>query len=363
MTERLYLHIGAPKTGTTYVQHALHRNRKKLKSAGVLYPRVAGNAHHTSVWDLRAMWEQREFATDIRGHWDKAVQAVREWDGTTAVMSSELFVYADPEECTRALTAFGDVDVHVIYTARDLVRQAPAVWQERIKNQYTLEYGEFLTDLVGKSRTPMAKGFWKAQDASTALRRWSQGVPPEHVHVVTTPPAGSPPILLWERFIGVLGLAGGDYDADVPAVNTSLSATAAEVLRRYNIRHGDALTPLQYRRRVVTSGLLDVLATEVADSSKLTLSPVHESALVARGKAVGDDIAQCGYDVVGSLDDLAPDASSRQLLAGRPSGRHPGDVTDVEVSEALLDTIDNLLREKGAGRRQRKPKKKQPGSA
>jgi len=343
MTERFYLHIGAPKTGTTYLQHALHRNRRKLKSDGILYPRVAGNAHHTSVWDLRSMWEQREFGKDIRGHWDEAVRRVREWHGTRAVMSSELFVYASPDECARALSAFGDIEVHIIYTARDLVRQAPAVWQERIKNQYTLEYDDFLADLVSKSKTPMAKGFWKAQDASTALRRWSQGLPPDHVHVVTTPPAGSAPTLLWDRFVGVLGLEGREYDADVPATNTSMSVTAAEVLRRYNIRHGKALTPLQYRRRVVSSGLLEVLGEGVTDTSKLALSPTHEGVLIARGKAVANELRKCGYDIVGSLDELAPDASGRLPRPGAP-GRQPADVTAGEITDALLDVVDSMLR-------------------
>ena len=354
VTERCYLHIGAPKTGTTYLQHALHRNRSRLKSAGVLYPRVAGNAHHTSVWDLRSMWEQREFGKDVRGHWDEAVRRVREWDGTTAVMSSELFVYAEPDECARALTAFDDVEVHVIYTARDLVRQAPAVWQERIKNQYTLEYDDFLTDLVGRSRTSMAKGFWKAQDASTALRRWSQGLPPEHVHVVTTPPAGSAPAVLWERFVSVLGLEGGEYDADAPAANTSMSVTAAEVLRRYNIRHGQSLTPLQYRRRVVASGLLEVLAEGVADTSKLGLSPAHERALVARGKAIGNAIRHRGYDVVGSLDELAPEAADR-LSKASAQGKQPGGVAADEVADALLDVVDLMLRSKLSRRSGKRP--------
>ncbi len=356
MTERCYLHIGAPKTGTTYLQHALHRNRRKLKAGGVLYPRVSGNAHHTSVWDLRAMWEQREFGTDIRGHWDEAVRRVREWDGATAVMSSELFVYAEPDECARALTAFGDIEVHVVYTARDLVRQAPAVWQERIKNQYTLEYDEFLADLVGKSRTPMAKGFWKAQDASAALRRWSQGLQPDHVHVVTTPPAGSPPTLLWDRFAGVLGLEGARYRADVPATNTSLSVTAAEVLRRYNIRHGKAMTPVQYRRRVVASGLLGVLAKGVRDSSKLALSPAHEKALVARGTTIRDDIAACGYDVVGSLADLAPGAAGR-LPKPSARGKQPGEVTADEITDALLDVVDSMLRKKPTRGRGKRPRR------
>lgn len=34
----IYLHIGAPKTGTTYLQNVLWRNRERLRTDGLLYP-------------------------------------------------------------------------------------------------------------------------------------------------------------------------------------------------------------------------------------------------------------------------------------------------------------------------------------
>ncbi len=346
MTERFYLHIGAPKTGTTYLQQVLARNRAQLSADGVLYPKVAGDAHHTSLWDLRREWQQRDFGKDIRGHWDEAVRLVTDWGGPVAVMSSELFVYAEPEESLRAVNAFGDIDVHVVYTARDLIRQAPAMWQERVKNQRTLSYDEFLTDLVTKSRTPMAKHFWKAQDASAALRDWSQGLPAHHVHVVTAPTAGAPPSLLWERFASVLGIDGSAYDTDVPVLNTSMSVTSAEVLRRYNIRHGKNLTLLQYRRRLVVAGLLEVLAEAVGDTSRLTLSPAQERALSARAQLIARAIGERGYDVVGSLSELTPEPGSRLLAAVKP-GKQPNDLTADDICDALLDVVDHLLRDRG----------------
>ncbi|MBA2773270.1 MAG: hypothetical protein H0U36_04395 [Nocardioidaceae bacterium] len=340
MAERICLHIGAPKTGTTYLQQILHLNRDALESAGVLYPRVAGDAHHTALWDLRDMPE-RDFGRNITGDWARAVRLVDAWTGT-AVMSSELFVYADEDECLRALTAFAEgTEVHVIYTARDLVRQAPAVWQERVKNQHTLGYGPFLADALGRSTTHMAKGFWRAQDLPIALGRWSQGLPPEQVHVVTTPPAGSPPTLLWERFASVLGLDGGSYDTDIPVVNTSLSVTAAELLRRFNVRHGHQMTHPQYRR-VVRKGLFDALGEAGEDTSKLTLTRSEYAALSQRSKAGAAAARDRGYDIVGSLDDLVP-PPERQLQKHELGGTRPDDLDDAEVAAALLDVVGKLL--------------------
>ncbi len=288
MTKRFYLHIGAPKTGTTYLQQVLHRNRRQLKAAGVLYPRNPGDAHHSALWDLRGAGEKRDYGRDIRGDWDRCVRLVSKWDGPTAVMSSELFVYADRAECKRALTAFGNIEVHVIYTARDLVRQAPAVWQERLKNQHTLGYDAFLDDVLGPRKSAMSKGFWSAQDAPTALQKWSQGLPPEHVHVVTTPPSGAAPSLLWERFASVIGVDPTAFDIDVPVVNTSMSVTAAEVLRRYNIRHGKSMAHIDYRRHVKTD-LFQILTEVVNDDSKLTLTAAQEGAFIEQGKVIADD--------------------------------------------------------------------------
>ncbi|MGI8888264.1 MAG: hypothetical protein ACR2GB_04745, partial [Nocardioidaceae bacterium] len=211
MSERVYLHIGAPKTGTTYLQQVLSQNQEAMRADGVTYPTILGDAHHTAVWDIGGTWERRKSARKSKGHWDRVVRMSQDWPGRAAVISSELFVYLSLEDAAKAIGSFGDTQVHVIYTARDLVRQAPAVWQERIKNQYVLGYSDFLDDLLGPGTSKMAKGFWRAQDAVTALARWSQGLDPSHVHVVTAPPSGSPPHVLWERFASVLGLDPGTY--------------------------------------------------------------------------------------------------------------------------------------------------------
>ncbi len=339
MTDRVYLHIGAPKTGTTYLQEVLDTNRQAMKLAGLLYPKLPGIAHHSALWDLREMWKEREFNVEVRGHWDRVVRKVLAWEGPTAVLSSELFVYAEPAEIARALTSFGDIDVHVIYTARDLVRQVPAVWQERLKNQHTMRYDAFVSDVIGRSRSGMARSFWLAQDAPKALARWSTGIPAEHVHVVTMPPSGSAPDLLWNRFAAVVGLDGTQYVADVPATNTSFGAVEAEVLRRLNERQAGDLNPAAYRR-VVRNGLFDVLDQVVPDKTKITLSPTEHAALVKRSSGLVAELEPSGYDVVGDLADLSP----APLSASAGEERRPGDVTDAEVTDALLDALFVVLR-------------------
>lgn len=347
MSERVFVHIGAPKTGTTYLQQALHQNREQLKAAGVFYPTIAGDAHHTTLWDLRNLSEKRKFGQDIRGHWDTTVRLAQQWTGHTTVISSELFVYLEDEMARRVLDAWGDAEVHVIYTARDLVRQVPAVWQERMKNGRTLPYGDFVADVLGKSKTGMAQGFWKAQDAEGVLARWSHGIDPRQVHVVTGPLSGSAPDLLWHRFASVLGVDGGQYPAKVSAANPSIGVTSAELLRRLNVRHGQHLTVLRYRR-IVRRGLFDVLADAVDDRTKLELTARQRQALFNRSVQKVDAIEKAGYDVVGSLDELVPPEPT-QAEKNQPPARSPDDVPDDEVLDALLDVVFGLLKARHRG--------------
>jgi hypothetical protein len=358
VVDRVFIHVGAPKTGTTYLQQALGQNRERLKDAGLLYPKSSADAHHTAAWDLRELWEQRENPESLRGVWDRTVRKVMRWDGPSALLSSELFVYADRRQASRALTSFGEAEVHVVYTARDLVRQLPAVWQERLKNQRVMPYQAFVDDVIGPSKTGMAKGFWSAQDAPTALQRWSKGLPAEQVHVVTMPPSGSSPGLLWDRFMTVLGLDGADFDVEVPAVNTSMGAVEAEVLRRINQRHAQAIGPAAYRK-LVRERLFDLLDDVVSDKVPITLTPDEHRALVARGKQLAAELAQAGYDVAGDLHDLVPaPLSNRSAPADR---RRPDDVTQAEVTDALVDVVWALLEERRAAVEARRARKRGPG--
>ncbi len=57
------LHIGLEKTGTTSIQHCLAKNRKQLKSQGILYPASLGDLGHI---ELTAYAADEEKICDIR---------------------------------------------------------------------------------------------------------------------------------------------------------------------------------------------------------------------------------------------------------------------------------------------------------
>ena len=358
---RVYLHIGAPKTGTTYLQEVLARNRETMASHGVLYPK--GPAHHAAVWDLRGGIEQADDGSGIAGRWTALVDEVKAWDGDAVVVSSEMFVLLDEERTAQAVTAFEDpgLELHVVITARDLVRQVPAVWQEQVKNRRTLTYAEFRADVLGKRRTRMARHFWKAQDAAAALSRWtSAGVPPERVHLVTAPPKGAEPDVLWRRFAGVVGLDPDQYTSEIPASNESLSVTSVELLRRYNERHVGEL-PIRRYRMQVKRPLMPALTEGVADRNRLPLDFAERQELCDLAEKMVRQLAKAGYDVTGSLEELVPERPSRKDRKVKAPA--PEDLTDGDLVDALLDVVHHLLQERaeavsGSG----EPAPDEPGS-
>ena len=52
MTRRVLLHVGAPKTGTSFVQDILFNHRDALRDRGILYAADRHDAHFLAALDL-----------------------------------------------------------------------------------------------------------------------------------------------------------------------------------------------------------------------------------------------------------------------------------------------------------------------
>ena len=136
MTKRVLLHVGTPKTGTSYLQDVLFRNRDHLATHGILYPADRFDAHFLAALDLmRLPWGGLE--SEAVGAWDALAERVRGCDGT-AIISHEILATASRTQVGRALESLGHRDgteIHVVLSVRDLVRQIPAEWQENVKHR------------------------------------------------------------------------------------------------------------------------------------------------------------------------------------------------------------------------------------
>jgi hypothetical protein len=314
---RVFVHIGLPKTGTTYLQRLMASNRRRLANAGVHYP-GRGADHFLAAQDLLGRPFKGYVDPRIQGAWPRLVSHVRRSRGDV-VISHELLATARSEEIARVVNDVAPRPVTVIATVRDLVRQAPAVWQEDVKNGSTRTFDDFLSRIQSTSsaKRRLAKPFWRFQDAPGILAQWS-AVPGVEVVVVTVPQPGQGPTALWERFAHAIGVDPDSVETDMPAGNVSLGAAETEFLRTVNTWAGDALDWPSYRRLVKKTLAEDVLAQR-STSPRLALPTATLVWASEQSIAMANRLETAGYTVVGSLDDLrGPHDASEHIEAWPP---------------------------------------------
>jgi hypothetical protein len=323
VTRRVLLHVGAPKTGTSFVQDILFTHRDALRERGILYAADRHDSHFLAALDLMELpWGGLE--REAGGSWDRLAAAVRDWPGT-AIISHEIFGTASRVQVARALESLGgsDTETHIVFSARDLVRQIPAEWQENVKHRRTKEYGQFLDNLRDEQRSSeVAQWFWGVQEVPDVLDRWAESIPRDRVHLVTVPPPGSSPTLLWERFAGLFGIDPAEF-SPTDRSNASLGVAESAMVRRLNQRLNDVL-PNHHYRTFVRELLVHRNLSGRPGSARLSLPEDAHRWASDLGRSWVSELALRGYDVVGDLDDLVssapqpfvdPDTCDERLVA------------------------------------------------
>lgn len=335
MATKVLIHVGAPKTGTSFVQDLLFTHRDALRAEGILYAADRFDAHFLAALDLMELpWGGLE--QEAIGRWDALAAQVRDFDGV-AIISHEILGRASRLQVKRALDSLGETEIHVVLSARDLVRQIPAEWQENVKHRRTLSYAEFLDRLRDPGRSAeIAQWFWGVQEVPDVLARWGDSLPKDQVHLITVPPPGSPPQLLWQRFAGVFGIDPERYvPSDQPA-NASLGVPEAALIRRLNKRLNLVL-PNHHYRAFVRELLVHRNLSRDSESPRLSVpDEVYEWAEQVSRSWVAE-VALRGYDVVGDLDDLLPAARRPFTDPDRPD--------EAAVSEAGVRALAALVTE------------------
>jgi hypothetical protein len=342
MARRVFLHVGPPKTGTSFLQAAWWQHRRQMADQGVLFPGASPVDHFRAAAVLANKRKiTRHMTAAGLESWDRLTAEVAAWDGD-AVLSSEHFAVASRPNAARGLLRLAEVadEVHVVATARDLARQVAAAWQQSVKQGKHHTFEEYWRELAADPR----HGFWKLQDLPRVTRRWSQGLPSERLHLVVHGRPGSPRNLLWDRMSGLLGIDPAILEP-VSRTNDSLGITHVELLRRV---HG-ALAPdgpALELSRLSKSYLTQQILVPAGRSDSFVLPPAAHAWAVERGTAMVERLRKRGYDVVGDLDDLTPDPAP-------PTGRTPDQVSEAEVADLASTALARVLERELASRRSR----------
>ncbi|MBA3234133.1 MAG: hypothetical protein H0T17_09340 [Propionibacteriales bacterium] len=332
MTKQVFLHVGAPKTGTTYLQDIMLANRDRLVGQGVLYVGTEWTDHVHANYVVREHPRLDALDHRARGAWRRLVDEALGFDGRAAVISHEFLGAATTEQAGRAIADLAPAEVHLVLTARAFVNQVPAVWQEHLKYRATAPLGAWWPE---ETDDPLSEWSWRTIDPVGVLGRWAAELDATRVHVVTTPPDPAPPDVLWHRYAAVIGVDADSCELDVARRNESLGVVEAELLRRVNAHVAAPIRGAKEVSRWIRGNLVRlVLAPRRGRRFGIRddrLQELHERARQAIGY-----LRESGYDISGDLEDLDPPPATQPLP-------HPDDVADDEVLAAATESIAAML--------------------
>lgn len=308
MASRMFLHVGTMKSATTYIQRLLEANRDRLLEEGLLWP--TADTRYQAVRELLGQRKSR----GRRNAWRTLLREINSHQGD-AVFSNELLAAFDVEQIRRLVQAFPpEMEIHVVITARDLVRVIPSHWQSKMKDGRTETWSEFAASVCAdpEPRGPAAvetetlhDWFWRRHDVASIISRWSKSVPMERISLVTVPSTAGDPNAVARRFGTVVGVDLTGL-TQPQSLNASLGAHSAELLRRLNEVINAA--EVEGRRYGPKVALAPALIERAAEEPRFALAPAHHAWVVERAKRMVDEIAKTGARVEGDLDELIPSA-------------------------------------------------------
>ncbi|MGI8645479.1 MAG: hypothetical protein ACR2JD_04060 [Nocardioides sp.] len=327
MAERVVLHVGCMKSGTSFLQRTLAENREALAAQGFCFPGQSWQHQVLAVIDVRGHRRDGAVPADAVGAWERLRTEIAAWPGT-AIVSMEFLATTPPAGIERIVASLAPARIEAVLTVRDLGRSIPSMWQEGVKNGDSGQWADYVASVRdGDPKRPgPARRFWRHQAATPIARRWSRGA--DACAVVTVPPPGAPQDLLWERFCDAVGLDPAPFTL-AGTGNESLGAASAQLLRALNERLAGALTTPDYNRLVKRLG-------------KQGLAPRHgeqpigyaDPWVAERAQAMIDGLTRLGVRVVGDLEELRP---------APVQGVAPPDVPAEEQLDAAVAAMAHLL--------------------
>lgn len=326
MAERVVLHVGLMKSGTSHLQARLGAARDGLAAAGYLFPGASWRDQVNAVSE--ALGRRQRAHGEFEGVWERMVAEIDAFRGT-AIISMEFLGAAGAERLRHVVDSFPFAHVEAVVTVRDLGRTVPSMWQETVKNGRTWSWSEYV-DGVRARRGP-GEVFWNEQDAVAVTRKWVELVGSESVTVVTLPHPGADPDLLWRRFCEATGVPPEAAPAPESG-NESLGAASALLMERLNQRVGDLAWP-DYSRHVKFGLAKTILPRHRGDEPAIGFKVTRWLRRLAEEQQAG--LATSGARIVGDLGDLEPVASE---------GVSPERVGVEAQLDAALHALEELVR-------------------
>lgn len=303
MSERVILHVGAMKSGTSFIQQTLAENRDVLAEQGFLFPGELWRHQVLGVIDVLGQLRDGKPPVRAEGMWQQLLDEMAAHAGTSLI-SMEFLAPVPKVQIQKVLDTLAPARVEVVITARDLGRNIPAMWQEGVQNNVTWTWDEFMDAIkTGDPNVPgFARRFWRPMGIAAIAERWAEVAGDDRVTLVTGPRPGAPRDLLWRRFCEAVGLDPEPFV--MPARdNASIGAASAAVLRDLNV-HLQDLTTNQYNSAVKHE--LGKRGMAARKGNEDTIGFQVDDWVRERAQFMIDRIKGLDIRVVGDLEELQP---------------------------------------------------------
>jgi hypothetical protein len=259
----------------------------------------------------------------------------------------EFLSFAHRRGANRVLRSLPGADVRAVLTVRDAVHTIPSLWQTDVENGSTATWEEFqhdayaATGIAGRlSRKRSAQQLRLAQDVPRMLRVWGSAVGNGRLHVVTVPPPGAAPRLLWERFARVIGLSPDSCTRPPQQTNESLGYASTELLRLLNMELGH-LPRSDYLPTVKEQLALRVLARRPGVDRRPVSTTATQEIGVRWNLRSRRAVERRRLPVSGTLDDLPIDPTP--IVPETPTPP-PGANELLEAAVSAVDGMHTVVR-------------------
>lgn len=203
MERTCFVHIGAPKTGSTFLQKALAADQAALLSAGLLYPptTLRGYGHHDIAFLVGGGYPDwatpqpkplarllKETAADVRGH-----------AGDVLFSSEDFFLFPEPDRLKEFLAACGALEG----------RRARIIAYVRPQDQAYETWYNQAVKAMGETRPidEAIAGYGELWDYDARIRPWAETFGRDAIDVRRYRPAGGAGPGLLEDFLDAIGRA------------------------------------------------------------------------------------------------------------------------------------------------------------
>jgi hypothetical protein len=331
VSERVVLHVGAMKSGTSFIQQTLAENKDVLRQQGFLFPGEVWRHQVLGVIDVLGQLRDGKPMVLAEGMWQRLLDEMSAFPGTSLI-SMEFLAPVPKVQIRKVLDSLAPARVEIVLTVRDLGRNIPAMWQEGVQNNETWTWDGYQEAIrTGDPTKPgWARRFWRPMGVAAIAQRWAEMAGAERVTLVTGPRPGAPRDLLWRRFCEAVDLDPEPF-AMPERDNASIGAASALVLRDLN-EQLQGLTTNQYNAAVKHELAKRGMAARRAQESAIGF--VVDDWVRERADVMIERFKGLGIKVVGDLEELRP--------LDTP-GVDPREVSVAEREEAAVAALTHLV--------------------